>query len=84
MLKTITVSGHCNDLCYLAVEDSDGNVVYEQQEGYVPSGCGVGGGDDVAMQIDIETGQIIGWNAERVKARIADYIQEMGDRKPRR
>jgi hypothetical protein len=83
-MKIITVSGHCQDRCYFAVEGENGEVLYEQQEGYVPYSCGVGGGDDVELKIDIETGQIIGWNADRVKAGIQEYIEEMKDRRSRR
>lgn len=75
-MKIITVSGKCSDMCYFAVKDADGKVVYEQHDGYVPSGCGVGGGDYIEVQIDIETGQVVGWNTDRAKQGLAEYIEE--------
>ena len=83
-MKTITVSGKCSDMCYFAVCDENGETVYEQHDGYVPSGCGVGGGDCVEMTIDIETGRIVGWNADRVKQGLAEYIEYQNERRRNR
>ena len=46
-------------------------------DGYVLGGLGMGpqGGDDVEFSVDIETGKIIGWDAEAVKARIAELLE---------
>lgn len=83
-MKTITVSGKCSDMCYFAVGGDDGETIYEQHDGYVPSGCGVGGGDYIKITIDVETGKIVGWNSENVKQGIQEYIDEHNDMLERR
>jgi hypothetical protein len=59
------------------VVDDQGYVEYSPDDrGYVPEGMCIGGGDDVQLTIDVDTGQIIGWDAERVKARIKELQGE--------
>lgn len=74
-MYTIIVRGKCSDMCSFDVVDADDNVVLEL-EGYVPSGVGIGGGDYLRLKIDIETGQIVNWDAASVKQRITEYIEE--------
>lgn len=40
--------------------------------GYVPVKMCIGGGDDVELVIDIETGTIQNWDAEKVRARLEE------------
>ena len=54
----ISFLAHCSD-CFSMILPN-GKEIY----GYVPRGIGIGGGDDVELDIDIETGQIIGWNSK--------------------
>ena len=58
--KTIRVSAKCSDLCFVAIEDEQGETIREC-DGYVPYDIGIGGGDYVDLDIDIETGQILNW-----------------------
>lgn len=67
VMKTLTISGKCSDMCDYRVLDADGNVV-AKHDGYVPSGFGIGGGDYISLTIDIETGTIVNWDAEKAKA----------------
>jgi len=53
--KTISVMAKCSDMCSLK---TDTNLVLT---GYVPSNCGIGVGDYIYFDIDIETGKIINW-----------------------
>lgn len=54
------ISAKCSDLCFTQVIDSEGNAIYEN-DGYVPSGLGIGGGDYVEFTVDLTTGQLIGF-----------------------
>lgn len=65
-MKTLEIKAWCRDSFHAMVPQDDGNVDFEVL-GYVPFGIGVGGGDAVELKIDIETGTIIGWDAEAVK-----------------
>ena len=65
----MTVQAHCSDLCNITFPDGT------EHEGYVPKDIGIGGGDDVYIKIDINSGRIIGWNDE-----IRDKILAMQSR----
>lgn len=56
----LRVTAKSNDTNYVEVFDDDGNVVAEK-DGYFPEGLGLGGGDYVEFEIDIDTGQILNW-----------------------
>lgn len=59
-MKVISISAKCSDL-FSAVLEQDGRFVGEYH-GYVPEWIGDNGSEDyVEMTIDVETGQIIGW-----------------------
>ena len=85
MLKTIYISGKCSDLFYMEGRDEDGNTIKKfEHDGYVPSDLGFGGGDYVEMEIDITTGQIVGWkplDEESIleELRGDDYDEDMDD-----
>lgn len=59
-IKTIRVYGKCNDMSHVVARDASGKSLLEA-EGYMKRGLGVGGGDDISFEVDIETGQIVGW-----------------------
>lgn len=70
----ITAHGRdCNNVDVATVA-GDSYDLTRATHGYVPLGMCIGGGDDVELSIDIETGTIIGWDAEKVKARIQELI----------
>jgi hypothetical protein len=55
----LSISVKCSDLCYTEYKDKNGNVT--ETDGYVPRKIGIGGGDYVNLEIDMETGQIQNW-----------------------
>ena len=67
--QVMIVQAHCSDCCNITFPDGT------EHDGYVPEDIGIGGGDDVYIKIDINTGQIIGWNDE-----IRDKILAMKSR----
>lgn len=52
----VTFGAKCSDMFYSGDYD-----------GYVPDNLGIGGGDYIDIEVDVETGRIIGWNTEAVK-----------------
>lgn len=71
-LKTLSIYAHSRDCNEFLVTDHEGNQfnLTDQTQGYVPRGIGIGGGDVVNLLIDIETGQILNWDAELAKSGI--------------
>ena len=53
-MAILRISGKCDDRFSAHVGDNS-------YEGYVLSGIGIGGGDYIDMEIDLETGMIVGW-----------------------
>lgn len=63
----LRISAKCSDLCWMALDDADGNKIGEH-DGYVPGWMpGEHYGDYVMLDIDIETGRIIDWQKPSVK-----------------
>lgn len=63
---TISFSAYCRG-CFDM--DSNGSEYKHLIGGdYVPTGIGIGGGDYFEIDVDLETGQVIGWDAEKMKA----------------
>ena len=46
---------------------------------YVPHRLGIGGGDDIAIAVDVETGKIVGWDAAAVKRRVTEMQNDDED-----
>lgn len=63
MAKILSVSAKCSDLSIVRFPSG------KESNGYVPEGIGIGGGDYIEFDVDVETGQIIGWNQD-IKDRI--------------
>jgi hypothetical protein len=59
-IKTIRIYGKCSDRSHTVAKDASGKRLLEA-EGYVKYGLGLGGGDDIEIEVDIETGKIVGW-----------------------
>ena len=74
--KKVYINAKCSDLCICIIYDSDGNLLKET-DGYVPSFMPDGGGDYVDLEIDVDTGQILNWRAN--KENLEDFINEKGD-----
>ena len=64
--RILRVSAKCSDLCCVSYE-KDGKTVKET-DGYVPSNVGIGGGDYVEFDLDLDTGQIIDWKVPSEQA----------------
>jgi hypothetical protein len=60
-IKTIKVMGHCVDRSNIVAKDATGKVVFDTEPDYVKSGMGIGQGDVMMLEIDIDTGQIVNW-----------------------
>lgn len=54
MSKILKVNAHCQDRCVVQIDG-------KERDGYVPKGLGIGSGDYISIEIDLETGQIVGW-----------------------
>lgn len=68
----ISIQAHCSD-SFTLIGTLDGNQIHEYS-GYVPGDIGcLGSGDDVCMDIDAETGQILNW-----KPVTLDQLTEIG------
>lgn len=65
--RFLEVSAHCSDLCDVALLSEQRETIAER-DGYVPCGLGIGGGDDVTLTIDLDTGMIVGWKRPTDKA----------------
>ena len=74
LTKTLFISSHSRDCTYYCYSEG-GNEKWEYN-GYTVGGLCVGseGSDDINIEIDIDTGQIIGWDSEQVKAKLAELI----------
>lgn len=59
--KTIVISGHVNDMFTAQLKDEQGKEIASRDPNYVPSELGIGGGDDIDIEIDLATGKIVGW-----------------------
>lgn len=59
MATILSVCAKCSDL--FSGDIRIGDQVVKKFDGYVPSNLGIGGGDYVEFQVDLETGQILDW-----------------------
>jgi len=71
----ITVGGKCSDMAWFNVT-KDGVPVIDHH-GYMPSIKSIGGDDYIELDIDNETGKIIGW-VPLTDASIEDLKDELG------
>lgn len=67
----LTISGKCSDMFSANYSDDDGCVEYD---GYVPRNLGIGGGDYIELNIDMETGLILNWKP-KTKQQVLDEFQ---------
>jgi hypothetical protein len=66
-MSILSVSGWCRDSFHMTYI---GETIVEDH--YVPYGMCIGGGDELAFDIDVETGKILNWDPEKVKAKLAE------------
>lgn len=69
-MKTVQISGKVSDLCSYRVYDAEGECILKK-EGYHPFGYS----DYIELTIDLDTGQIIGWDGSEVKQVIEEQNQ---------
>lgn len=60
-MRTLRIKAKCTDRCTVAFEDTEEDITKEKF-GYVPRNIGIGGGDYIDILIDIDSGQVIGWD----------------------
>ena len=71
---TLRIDAKCSDTCWSGIFNSDGKLLREKS-GYVPNGLGIGGGDYVNLEIDLETGQILNWKKPTAEA-VREFFEE--------
>lgn len=59
-MNILTIQAHCSDRSFVTLTTPDGTT-YEH-DGYVPEDLGIGGGDDVILSIDLDTGKLLDWD----------------------
>jgi hypothetical protein len=59
-MRTLKITAKCTDRCWVEFQDTESEIGKERS-GYVPRNIGIGGGDNVELTINIDTGKIIGW-----------------------
>lgn len=67
------INAHCSDLCNITFPDNS------EYEGYVPYRIGIGGGDDIHLRIDVESGKILNWD-QTVIDNILNFNGEKNER----
>lgn len=64
-MRILSFIAKCSDSFGMTITDNSKYIA--EKDGYVPYDIGIGGGDYIEMKIDIDTGQIIGWNVAKVQ-----------------
>lgn len=59
-LRILSIQAHSRDCNYIVYQNKVTGLE-AVSEGYVPSHLNLGGGDEVEIEIDVETGQILNW-----------------------
>ena len=67
-MPILAITAKCSDLCVVQLLSDDGKTELAEHDGYVPVGIGIDACDFnstsydyVEIEIDIATGQIVGW-----------------------
>lgn len=68
------IQGCTRDTNTITVDDLD--IVSND---YLPTNIGVGRGEMIDITIDVDTGTIVGWNSELIKARLQQIKEEHCD-----
>lgn len=78
--KTVNITAKCSDMFGANLYDEQGNQIGEDYSGYVPKWFNQGGyGDYVELEIDIKTGQIVGWVQPNETQLAETFIKESGE-----
>lgn len=73
----IAIGGKCSDMGWMQVTDEEGVRIIDY-DGYVPEIAAIGGGDYIEIEIDNDTGKVIGWVPLTVSA-LQESIGELED-----
>ena len=66
-MTTVSISAKCSDMFFASI-NKDGEGQIGEYDGYVPKVFGPNGyGDYVELEVNVETGQIVGWDAQLAK-----------------
>lgn len=72
--KTMAIFAKTRDAANVQVKDQDGQNILHVDGDYVPYGFGIGGGDYLELTIDVETGTVIGWDPEKFKQGVSEWL----------
>jgi hypothetical protein len=53
--RILFAQGKCSDLCFARIGNSS-----KEHDGYVPKGLGIGGGDEIEVDVCLDCGQLQG------------------------
>lgn len=70
-MRKLSITAKCSDLCSVKFIDENGNVTKSKEYSYVPEDIGIGGGDYVELDIDMDSGQILDWKPVSSKTIVA-------------
>lgn len=71
-VKTMHIHVKCSDRFSYSLKDAQGDIVHDQDDGYVPDFMpGQHYGDYIILDVDLETGQVLNWKKPQ-----ASQIQE--------
>jgi hypothetical protein len=71
--KTISFTAKCSDCFGGEIRDQHGERIGKDHDGYVPRFFPEGGGDYIAFDIDLATGQILNWTPP-TKEQIEEFM----------
>jgi hypothetical protein len=73
--KILRLRAQCFDKCVVAFIDAQSDTVREHR-GYVPHDMCIGAGDDIELEIDVESGRILNWDYEEFSGGYEDLAFE--------
>lgn len=79
MVERLYISAHSRDLNAIQY-DKDGGTILKYDSDYLPLCPHLCYVDDIDMVIDVETGQILNWDADKVREGLMAKKEEMESR----
>jgi hypothetical protein len=72
----MTIFAKTRDAANVQVKSEGGQNILHVDGDYVPYGFGIGGGDYLKLTIDVETGTIVGWDPEKFKQGVSEWLTQ--------
>jgi hypothetical protein len=72
--KTLNICAKCCDMCSASLHDQNGDQIGDEWDNYVPKGLGIGSGDYIEFEVNLDTGQILNWEVPEKEA-IEDFLE---------